>query len=289
MVSERLLPLRDLLPDERTAPGPIPDNLLALLERWDDWVHSVEAALDVSRPDGDDRRWRPAHATGFHAPTTHHPTMYCAGANFRDHVVEMGATPPDPAKEHPFHFLMPSASLTGHQTYVARPKGMHRLDWEAELAVVIGSRADRVPVEQALDHVAGYTVANDLSCRDDVAMKTPLFGINWLLQKGWRGLKPLGPAVVPARFVPAPDNLDIRLSVNGQVRQDSNTSQMIFSVAEQIAALSQLAPLHPGDVLMTGTPAGTAAAHQGRYLQPGDRVVAEITGVGRLLSTISGT
>nr|WP_186000255.1 fumarylacetoacetate hydrolase family protein [Streptomyces malaysiensis] len=143
-------------------------------------------------------------------------------------------------------------------------------------------------MEEALDYVAGYTVANDLSCRDDEALSAPPFGIHWLLQKGWRGLKPLGPAVVPASLVPTPHDLPIRLSVNGEVRQNSNTNQMIFSLAEQISALSKLAPLHPGDLLLSGTPAGTAAAHQGRYLEPGDEVVVEVVGVGRLETRVTG-
>jgi 2-keto-4-pentenoate hydratase/2-oxohepta-3-ene-1,7-dioic acid hydratase in catechol pathway len=136
---------------------------------------------------------------------------------------------------------------------------MQRLDWEAELVAVTGRRADTVTPEQALDYVAGYTVANDLSCRDERAMSSGIFGIHWLLQKGWRGLKPVGPAIVPARFVPDPGALRIRLSVNDEIRQ-----------------------------VLTGTPAGTAAAHGHRYLTPGDHVVAEIEGLGQLTTRIAG-
>jgi 2-keto-4-pentenoate hydratase/2-oxohepta-3-ene-1,7-dioic acid hydratase in catechol pathway len=261
--------------------GPVPDDLVGLLEQWDDWVDAVEAALH------DGVTWRDTDGVTFLPPVTHRPTVYCAGANYRDHVAEMGATPPDPATEHPFHFLVPPAALIGHRESAPRPEGMQKLDWEAELVAVIGREADNVSVEQALEHVAGYTVVNDLSCRDDAAIKTPLFGINWLLQKGWRGLKPLGPAIVPARYVADPGNLDLRLTVNGEIRQKSNTNQMIFSLAEQISALSRVAPLYPGDLLLSGTPAGTAAAHQGRYLSPGDNVVVEIDGVGRLETRIS--
>ncbi|MFF3494749.1 fumarylacetoacetate hydrolase family protein [Streptomyces sp. NPDC002795] len=283
-VGRRLVPLQDALPAGR-APGCVPDDLLGLLDRWEEWVAAVETAL--ARDCAGHLPWRNESDVRFLPPATHRPTIYCAGANYRDHVAEMGATPPDPAVERPFHFVIPPAALTGHRCHAPRPAGMQRLDWEVELTAVIGRTADRVSVDKALEYVAGYTVANDLSCRDDAALDTPLFGINWLLQKGWRGLKPLGPAIVPASLVPHPENLDIRLSVNGQVRQKSNTSQMIFSLAEQISALSTLAPLHPGDLLLSGTPAGTAAAHQNRYLVPGDLVVAEVEGVGRLETRIS--
>ena len=118
-------------------------------------------------------------------------------------------------------------------------------------------------------------------------MSTAIFGIHWLLQKGWRGLKPLGPAMIPARFVPSPGALKIRLSVNGETRQDSSTSQMIFTVLQQIAALSAVVPLEPGDLILTGTPAGTAAAHHDRYLAPGDLIVAEIQEIGRPITRVS--
>ena len=118
-------------------------------------------------------------------------------------------------------------------------------------------------------------------------MSTAIFGIHWLLQKGWRGLKPLGPAVIPARFVPSPSALKIRLLVNGEVMQDSSTEQMIFNVPQQITALSTIAPLEPGDLILTGTPAGTATAHHNRYLTPGDHVTAEIENIGHLTTTIT--
>ncbi|AUA12427.1 FAA hydrolase family protein [Streptomyces sp. SID8382] len=288
MADDRILPLHDLVSEEER-PTPVPDTFDALLDRWDAWVDTVLRALRTYPPDDAGRPWRAASEVTFLPPTAYRPTVYCAGANYRDHVAEMGAVPPDPATARPFHFLVPGAALSGHRGESPRPPGMRRLDWEAELAAVIGRRADSVSVEEALDYVAGYTVANDLSCRDDEALSAPPFGIHWLLQKGWRGLKPLGPAVVPASLVPTPHDLPIRLSVNGEVRQNSNTNQMIFSLAEQISALSKLAPLHPGDLLLSGTPAGTAAAHQGRYLEPGDEVVVEVVGVGRLETRVTGS
>lgn len=255
-------------------------DVRALLPGWDSWTDAVTAALP-----GYEGPWRTEREVIFLPPVTHRPTVYCAGANYRDHLAEMER---GQSQAEPYHFLIPPAALAGHRGTATRPPGMHRLDWEAELAVVIGRRADAVTPEQALGYVAGYTIANDLSCRDERATSTGIFGIHWLLQKGWRGLKPLGPAVVPARFVTDPGALRIRLSVNDQIRQDSDTGQMIFSVPQQIAALSAIVALEPGDLVLTGTPAGTAAAHGRRYLTPGDRVVAEIEGLGQLSTVISG-
>jgi 2-keto-4-pentenoate hydratase/2-oxohepta-3-ene-1,7-dioic acid hydratase in catechol pathway len=257
-----------------------PHDVYALLPAWDAWTDAVTAAL--SRYEGP---WLSEQTVTFLPPVTHRPAVYCAGANYQDHVAEMGRTE---SQAEPYHFLMPPAALAGHRGIAIRPPGMQRLDWEAELVAVIGRRADAVTPEQALEYVAGYTIANDLSCRDERAMSTGVFGIHWLLQKGWRGLKPIGPAIVPARFVPDPGALRIRLSVNGEVRQDSDTGQMIFAVPQQISALSALVPLEPGDLILTGTPAGTAAAHGHQYLTPGDHVEAEIEGLGQLATVISG-
>lgn len=270
----RLAPLQELLGE------PSPGDLCAMLPAWEDWITEISSALAVY-----DGPWLKEDDVTFLPPVTHRPAIYCAGGNYRDHLAEMGS---QATETEPYHFLVPPGTLSGHRGDVMRPTGMHRLDWEAELAVVIGRRADAVSEEMALDHVAGYTVANDLSCRDDRAISTAIFGIHWLLQKGWRGLKPLGPAVIPARFVPHPETLRVRLTVNGQTRQDSNTSQMIFTLPQQIAALSAIVPLEPGDLILTGTPAGTAAGHDNRYLAPGDEVVAEIEQVGRLITTVSG-
>ncbi|MGD0701302.1 MAG: fumarylacetoacetate hydrolase family protein [Trebonia sp.] len=269
---------RGLVPLSRLLSEPAPAEVLSLLPAWDDWIDNVAAAIS-----GYDGPALTEEDAVFLPPVTHRPTVYCAGANYTDHLAEMGG---ETAPAEPFHFLIPPAALSGHRSVAVRPAKMERLDWEVELAAVIGRRADAVTEQDALDYVAGYTVANDLSCRDARAMSVPVFGINWLLSKGWRGLKPLGPALVPARFVPSPDALKLRLSVNGEERQNSSTGRMIFSLPRQIAALSTLVPLEPGDLILTGTPAGTAAAHGNRYLVPGDHVVAEIEGVGSLATYI---
>ena len=235
----------------------------------------------------------PVEDVKLHAPLLYPGAIYCAGANYADHVEEMARAqnlppPKDPRTLglKPWFFLKPTrACVVGPRSRVARPRGSLKLDWEAELAAVIGRAARNVPVEKALDHVAGYTIANDLSARD-LSRRAALppgnpFYFDWTAHKGFEGSCPLGPWITPASEVPDPQRLAIRLWVNGALKQDSNSSRMIFSTAEQISHLSSLATLHPGDLVLTGTPAGVGAGRN-EFLQPGDRIEIEIEGLGRL-------
>jgi 2-keto-4-pentenoate hydratase/2-oxohepta-3-ene-1,7-dioic acid hydratase in catechol pathway len=227
----------------------------------------------------------------LHAPAPDTGTLYCAGANYRDHVAEMARIRGVPVSEddpEPWHFIKPTrACLTGPGA-VERPEGSKQLDWEAELAVVIGRKARGVSVAEALSFVAGYAVANDLSARDlsrrTARPATNPFHFDWLAHKGFDGSCPLGPWLTPAAGID-PQQLRMKLSVNGVVKQDSSTSQMIFSVAEQIAHLSRRTTLLPGDIILTGTPAGVGSG-RGEFLAPGDRVSVEIEGLGELVNHI---
>ncbi|MFJ3802589.1 fumarylacetoacetate hydrolase family protein [Streptomyces sp. NPDC090088] len=267
--------LSDLLGDSA------PATFEQALGEWEPLVDSVAAALDTGAAAGSAV---PAASADFLPPAVDRPAIWCAGANYTDHVAEMGNTD---FEKRAFHFLSPATVLSGHRAVVNRPAGVTRLDWEIELAAVIGRAARRVGVEDALSHVAGYTIANDVSVRDEDRLRHPIFGIDWTATKNADGCTPLGPSVVPARFVPEPGDLGLTLAVNGQVRQDSRTSLMIVDLAEQIAALSQYITLQPGDLVLTGTPAGTAAAHGGAYLLDGDVMTATITGLGTLENTIA--
>jgi 2-keto-4-pentenoate hydratase/2-oxohepta-3-ene-1,7-dioic acid hydratase in catechol pathway len=222
------------------------------------------------------------------APVPRPPNLYMAGANYADHAREMRKLPADAdvpkAPEGPFMFLKPTSTLIGHRDEVRIGPGCEQVDWEVELAAVIGRRADRVSADQALAHVAGYTVANDVSVRDrfvrgDAA--EPPMKFDWFMQKGWATSCPLGPWLVPAGEAPGVHDAAMRLARSGVLEQDSRTSQMIFPLAEQIAYLSAVVPLVPGDVICTGTCAGVGAG-KGRFLAPGDVMVAEIEGIGRL-------
>lgn len=230
----------------------------------------------------------------LHAPVPMSGTLYCAGANYRDHVAEMAlvrGTAPAADDPEPWHFIKPTRACLVGPGAVKRPNGCRRLDWEAELAVVIGHTARAVSVEDALSYVACYTVANDLSARDlfTRAARAPgsAFYFDWIGQKGFDGSCPIGPWMTGATGI-NPQNLRIRLSVNGVIKQDSSTSEMIFSVAEQIAQISLRTTLFPGDIILTGTPAGVGSGRN-EFLAPGDRVSVEVQGLGELLTTIVET
>ena len=165
------------------------------------------------------------------------------------------------------------------------------VDWEVELAAVIGRAARDVSVEKALDYVAGYTIANDLSARDvmrrDKNAATSPFHYDWLSQKCFDGACPLGPWIVPASDIPYPQNLALKLWVNDTMMQDSHTGKMIFSTAEQIAMLSSRVTLYPGDLILTGTPAGVGMPRR-TFLKAGDTVKLWIEGIGELSHTMAG-
>ncbi|MDP2711282.1 MAG: fumarylacetoacetate hydrolase family protein [Solirubrobacteraceae bacterium] len=223
------------------------------------------------------------------APVPHPTNLYMVGANYADHGVEMGsdafvaARPP----EGPFMFLRPTTSVIGPRDPVCIEDGSDQMDWEVELGVVIGRRGHRIAAHEAREYVAGYTVVNDISDRGRFERTTPVppFKWDWFLQKGWNTTCPMGPWLIPAECCPNPDDLAISLSVNGVVEQSSNTTRMLFSIEEQIAHVSAVVPLQPGDIICTGTPAGVGIAKR-RFLAPGDVVVAEIEGIGRLENTV---
>lgn len=230
------------------------------------------------------------------APVHYPVTIYCAGANYTDHVARMAEVlglPPDPdpheAGLNPWHFIKPSRCAVGPDAIVGLPS--RKMDWEVELGIVMGRCARNVPVAKAMEYVAGYVVANDLSARDCISRPgipdgSP-FKFDWVGQKCFDGSCPLGPWIVPTTDVPDPLALALSLRVNGVVRQDSTTARMIFSPAEQIAHLSSRLMLHPGDVILTGTPMGVGVEN-GHFLSAGDVVEAEIEGLGTLRTFIGG-
>jgi 2-keto-4-pentenoate hydratase/2-oxohepta-3-ene-1,7-dioic acid hydratase in catechol pathway len=172
------------------------------------------------------------------------------------------------------------SSISGAYDDVILPSGWDDHDWELELGVVIGRRARHVAVAEALDYVAGYTICNDLTTRSLVPRKDiPMMGTDWMRAKNFPTFFPTGPFLVPAAFVPDPLNLGIRLRLNGETMQDSNTGDMIFGPAELISYISRFAELRPGDMVITGSPSGNGS-HWGRYLRPGDMMECEIDGLG---------
>lgn len=220
--------------------------------------------------------------------------VYCAGANYQDHIdnmarkqgVEMGKNPRDLGLP-PYHFMKSVHCIVG--TNATIHFAGKALDYEGELAAIIGSVAEKVAVKDALSHVAGYTVANDLSARDrfvrrEIPFESP-FRFDWLGHKNFDGSCPVGPYVLPARFVADPQNLRLRTWVNDELRQNASTRGMVYPLAELISALSAHVTLRPGDMLLTGTPAGVGA-ETGNFLRPGDEVKIEIEGIGLLVNRI---
>lgn len=234
------------------------------------------------------------------APVAEGIAIYCAAANFKDHMMAMAAKlgiPPEPDPRElnvkPYHFLKPTRqTIAAPGAVVALPTYASNIDWEVELVAVIGKPARQVGVGEALDYVAGYTIGNDISVRDRSFMKRPnvpdgsLFKTDFLGMKGFDGSCPIGPWIVPARDIPDPQKLQMKLWVDDRLKQDSSTSQMIFSVAEQISHLSTYATLLPGDLVLTGTPAGTGAESD-TFLKPGQTMRAWVEHIGELRTSVA--
>jgi 2-keto-4-pentenoate hydratase/2-oxohepta-3-ene-1,7-dioic acid hydratase in catechol pathway len=223
-----------------------------------------------------------------------------AGANYRTHVVELAVRhnvddrPEDEVRSAvaaamdrsaecgtPYLFTGLPSAIAGPYDDVVLPSGSDQHDWELELAVVIGRPTYHVTRDAALDHVAGYTIANDLTTRDLVFRRDfPALGTDWFRAKNAPGFLPVGPFIVPAEFVGDPMDLRLTLTLNGEVMQNESTKDMIFDVSTLVQHAARTARLWPGDLLLTGSPAGNGLVH-GRMLRPGDVMEATITGLGR--------
>ena len=225
------------------------------------------------------------------APVLYPGAIYCAGANYFDHIREMeraqnmaeGPTMKD-LGERPWHFMKsPRSVVRGPGVVIPLPSFSKTVDWEIELVAVIGRTASHVTVADALDYVAGYTIANDLSARDAMhRQKNPLdspFRLDWLAHKSFDQSCPLGPWIAPAKDIGNPHQLGMKLWVDNELMQDSNTNQMVFDVAEQVAALSERVMLHPGDLILTGTPAGVGMPRK-VFLKAGQTVRLWIEKIG---------
>lgn len=216
------------------------------------------------------------------APLLYPGKILCAGANYFDHLAEMGMPGAKKEDQRLFFFMKPPRNaVVGEGNTVHMPIDTQAFDWEVELALVIGKTARNVSVEQALSHVAAYTVAIDFSARDHNRAPETFYKLDWVAGKGHDTCCPMGPRLIPAEFFGDPQQAALKLSVNGVLKQDGHAKDMIFSVAEQIATASRIMTLDPGDVLLTGTPAGVGVPHK-TFLSVGDKVDAEIAGVGKL-------
>jgi 2-keto-4-pentenoate hydratase/2-oxohepta-3-ene-1,7-dioic acid hydratase in catechol pathway len=233
--------------------------------------------------------------------------VFCTGANYRKHVI--GLIMGDPSMRGPddeaatdeerrakaeammderaknalpYCFLKLPSCVVGPEDAVVLPRNVEKPDWELELGVVIGRRSRHVTAAEAMDHVAGYAVVNDVTAREHIFRRDAgAIGADWLSGKCFPTFLPFGPMIVPKQFVPYPYDLNIRLSVNGKVYQDETTADMMIDIARQIEYLSDRVELLPGDLICTGSPYGNGSAF-GVYLQPGDVMEGTITGLGTL-------
>jgi 2-keto-4-pentenoate hydratase/2-oxohepta-3-ene-1,7-dioic acid hydratase in catechol pathway len=206
--------------------------------------------------------------------------IVCIGLNYRDHAAESGA----PIPRDPVLFSKYATALVGHDDAIVLPPVSSEVDFEAELVVVIGHGGRHLSPEQARAHVAGYSVGHDVSARDWQLKKD---GKQWMVGKTFDTFAPCGPVLVTADEIPDPHTLGIRLRLNGQTMQDSNTKQMIFSVWEVVSYLSQVFTLEPGDLVYTGTPPGVGFARKPPlFLKPGDVCEVEVDGIGLLRNPV---
>jgi len=234
-------------------------------------IATVAAALDA----GELPLWDGADALRRGAPIDLPGKIVCIGVNYRAHADESEQQIP----AEPVVFMKDPSTIVGPEDDVLIPIGSSKTDWEVELGVVIGAQTRYLSsAEQAMTHIAGYVLSHDVSEREFQLER----GGQWDKGKSCETFNPLGPVLVPAAAIPDPQNLDLKLWVNGTPRQDGNTRDMIFNVAHIVWYLSQFMVLNPGDVINTGTPEGTALGLPGQpYLSAGDVVETEITGLGR--------
>ena len=216
--------------------------------------------------------------TRLAAPVPRPPKIICIGLNYRDHAAESNL----PIPETPTVFAKFQTAVTGHRHPIVLPKNSVKPDYEAEFAVVIGQGGRHIPEERWREHVFGYTIANDVSARDFQMATT-----QWMIGKTFDTFAPIGPAIVTADEIADPLNLDISLTLSGEVMQSSNTRNLIFGVPKLIAYLSSVFTLEPGDIISTGTPGGVGMARKPpRWLKPGDEVVVRVEGLGELVNPV---
>ncbi|MDF2780929.1 MAG: 5-oxopent-3-ene,2,5-tricarboxylate decarboxylase [Geminicoccaceae bacterium] len=263
-----VIPLRELVPE---APG----EMLGVIAADEPLRARLAAALQ-SAP-GAARR--PLGGVELRAPIPRPGKILCLGLNYAAHAKEGGNEVP----EHPTVFVRVTTSLVAPGAPVVRPRVSEQLDYEVELVIVIGARCHDVAEDQALAHVFGYTIMNDVSVRDYQRRTS-----QWTLGKNFDGSGPMGPAIVTADELPAgARGLGIRTRLNGELLQDGNTADMVFPVPRIVALLSQVMTLEPGDVIATGTPSGVGHARRPPlWMKPGDVVTCEIDGIGTLSNPI---
>jgi 2-keto-4-pentenoate hydratase/2-oxohepta-3-ene-1,7-dioic acid hydratase in catechol pathway len=253
----------------------LPANIRQLLEGG---PGALQAASDAVRRDKAVEY--PASQVKLLAPVPDPRKIICLGLNYADHAKEGGV----PIPKEPVLFSKFATALIGHEQPIVLPAVSNEVDYEAELVIAIGKAGRRLTAGRALDHVAGYTIGHDVSARDWQFKKD---GKQWLAGKSFDTFAPTGPLLVTSDEVGDPHTLDIRLRLNGTVMQQSNTSQMVFKIADVVAYISTIFTLEPGDLVFTGTPAGVGFTRKPPvFLKAGDTVEVEIEKLGVLRNSV---
>ena len=276
-------------PESLLGAGRLRDSsVLGMLRQWDE----VHPALDGASKSVDPAQGKPLASVKLLAPVLYPGALFCAGANYWDHLEEMaeiakrttGQAPNMTKGAEPWFFMKTTAgSIIGTDTPARLPSFSKQVDWEAEVGVVIGRKTRNIAEERAMEAVAGFVIVNDLSARDLMKREGTPFIYDWIGQKCFEDGAPMGPWFTPAAYVDNPQDMSIKLWVNGVLKQNSSTARLVHNMAEQVAYLSRHVTLQPGDIIATGTPAGVGMP-RGEFLKVGDEVKIEVAGCGTLTS-----
>lgn len=259
-------------------------SVRSVLDRWEEAQDELARLAENLRQD--EVPGLPVGEADLAPPILYPGALYCAGANYRDHVMEMSGKPPPQDNDRPYFFLKTTrGTIIGARDDIRLPSRSSQVDWEAEIGLVIGREARDVGEARAMDYVAGYVVLNDVSARDHMKRHDVPFLFDWIGQKCFDTGCPMGPWLTPRSAVADIHALDITLMVNDTVHQSSSSSEMIFRCETQVAYLSTQLTLYPGDVIATGTPAGCGLP-SGQFLQPGDIMTTRVEGLGELRNVI---
>ncbi|VEF48719.1 fumarylacetoacetate (FAA) hydrolase YisK [Bacillus freudenreichii] len=273
----------DVLALAEAADKEFPPTILAGIESGEQFYESVKELVEWGGQNGKDELLHPFENIKWMAPIPRpKKNIMCVGKNYRDHAIEMGSEADIP--EHIMVFTKSPTTVIGHEDSVdAHTDVTDELDYEGELALVIGKKGKNISKEQALEYIFGYTIINDVTARDLQKRHKQFF-----IGKSLDTTCPMGPWIVHRSEIDNPNELSIQTTVNGEVRQESNTKHFIFPTEEIISTLSQGMTLEPGDIIATGTPAGVGKGFKPpRMLKSGDEIEITIEGIGKLHNTVN--
>jgi 2-keto-4-pentenoate hydratase/2-oxohepta-3-ene-1,7-dioic acid hydratase in catechol pathway len=255
-------------------------SVRAILDDWRHlYPHLVTAAQQCAREGSKSRAFVNDENARLLTPVKFPNKLVCVGGVYRDHLLEFDL-PAERWKNMPIFLRAPTTSIVGPGRTLVIPATTKQFDWEIELAVVVAQRLKDADVGAAQAGIAGYSVGLDMTCRDLLDRDSPT-GVDLVRAKAQDGMAPVGPIMRPAEFIKDPQNLRLQLFVNDEIKQNGTTADMLYSIPEQLSIISRYITLEPGDIVFTGSPAGSGASI-GQFLHPGDRIRAEIEEVGTL-------